>query len=57
MDRLGLAKAEIAAALAVGATWQTRQSRISNAISRVQNARDQLGANINFQLGQGNLLF
>jgi hypothetical protein len=57
VDRLGLAKAEIASALAAGATWQTRQSRVSAAISRVQNARDQLGANINFQLGQGNLLF
>jgi len=57
VERLGLAKGEIAAALTPGATWQTRQSRISNGISRVLNARDQLGANINFQLGQGNLLF
>ena len=57
VDRLGLAKAEIALALAPGATWQTRQSRVSVAISRVLNARDHLGANINFQLGKGNLLF
>ena len=56
VDRLGLAKAAIALALAPGATWQTRQSRVSEAISRVLNARDHLGANINFQLGKGNLL-
>ena len=57
VDRLGLAKAEIALALAPGATWQTRQNRISNASARVLNARDQLGSNINFRLGQGNLMF
>jgi hypothetical protein len=34
-----------------------RQGPLSNAISRVDNARDQLGANITFQLGQGNLMF
>jgi hypothetical protein len=56
VDRLGLAKAEIAAGLAT-TSWSTRQNRISNAISRVLNARDQFGANINFQLGQGNLMF
>ncbi len=57
VDRLGLAKAEIALAVAPGATWQTRQSRVSAAISRVLNARDHTGANINFKLGQGNLMF
>jgi hypothetical protein len=57
VDRLGLAKAEIAAALAPGASWQTRQNRVSNAISRVLNARDQTGSNINFTLGEGNLMF
>jgi cytochrome c peroxidase len=57
VDRLGLAKAEIAAGLSPTATWQQRQNRISNAISRVLNARDHTGANINFQLGQGNLMF
>jgi hypothetical protein len=56
VDRLGLAKAEIAAGLAA-TSWPTRQNRISNAISRVLNARDHFGANINFQLGQGNLMF
>ena len=56
VERLGLAKAEIAAGLAT-TSWSTRQNRISNAISRVLNGRDQFGANINFQLGQGNLMF
>jgi hypothetical protein len=55
-DRIGLAKQEIAAGLAAPVWWE-RQSRISNAISRVLNARDHFGANINFQLGQGNLMF
>jgi cytochrome c peroxidase len=35
----------------------TRQNRISNALSRVMNARDLFGANIDFQLGQGNLMY
>jgi hypothetical protein len=52
-----LAKAEISLALAAGATWQTRQNRASNAGSRVLNARDQLGSNINFSLGTGSLMF
>jgi hypothetical protein len=56
VDRLGLAKSEIAAGL-TATSWSTRQNRISNAISRVLNARDHFGANINFQLGQGNLMF
>jgi hypothetical protein len=55
-DRLGLAKSEIRAGL-VATSWSTRQNRISNAISRVLNARDQLGSNMNFQLGKGNLMF
>ncbi|CAN90335.1 hypothetical protein sce0178 [Sorangium cellulosum So ce56] len=55
-DRLQLAKTEIAAGLSA-ATWSQRQGRISNAISRVQNARDQFGSNINFQLGKGNLMY
>lgn len=55
-ERLHLAKAELQAG--VGATtWSRRQSRISTAISRIQNARDQLGSNIDFKLGQGNLMF
>ena len=54
--RLGDAKAEIAAALA-GATSMQRQGPLSNAISRVENARDQIGTNITFTLGAGNLFF
>lgn len=56
LERVALAKAEIQAGL--GATdWSQRQSRISTAISRVVNARDQFGSNMNFQLGKGNLMF
>lgn len=50
------AKSEIAAGLAA-TSWSQRQSRLSTALSRVQSARDQFGANINFQLGQGNLMY
>ncbi|WP_438005162.1 hypothetical protein WME89_41515 [Sorangium sp. So ce321] len=53
---LQLAKGEIAAGL-TASTWSQRQNRISNAISRVTSARDQFGANINFQLGQGTLMY
>ena len=56
VDRLNLAKTEIAAALA-GATSVQRQGPLSNAIARVENARDQIGANINFTLGAGDLFF
>jgi cytochrome c peroxidase len=55
-DRLNLAKAEIDAGVASTDPSQ-RQNHISNALSRVQNARDLLGSNIDFQLGQGNLMF
>lgn len=55
-DRLLLAKDEIAAGLAA-ATWSQRQNRIANAISRVMNARDHFGANINYQLGPGTLMY
>jgi hypothetical protein len=55
-DRLALAKDEIHAGLAA-TSFATRQNRIANALSRVLNARDQFGANINFRLGQGNLMF
>jgi len=55
VDRLGLAKSEIAAARA--ASGSARAGRISNAVSRTQNARDQIGSNITFRLGQGNLMF
>jgi hypothetical protein len=56
VDRLNLAKNEIATALA-GATWVQRQGPLSNAISRTENARDQIGANVTFTLGAGNLFF
>jgi hypothetical protein len=55
VDRLGLAKSEIAAARTASAS--ARAGRISNAVSRTQNARDQIGANVTFKLGQGNLMF
>lgn len=55
-DRIGLAKSEIAAALSA-ATFAQRAGHLSNAVSRVENARDQFGANVGFQLGQGNLMF
>ena len=55
VERLGLAKAEIAAAIAAPAS--SRGGKISNAVSRIENARDQIGANITFTMGQGNLMF
>jgi len=55
VERLGLAKAEIAAAIAAPAS--SRGGKISNAVSRIENARDQIGSNITFTLGQGNLMF
>ncbi len=55
VDRLGLAKAEIAAAVTAPAS--SRGGKISNAVSRIENARDQIGANVTFQMGQGNLMF
>ena len=55
VNRIGLAKGEVAAALK--APVSSRAGHISNAVSRVENARDQIGANITFQLGQGNLMF
>lgn len=53
---LEAAKDEIEAGLAAS-NASTRQNRISNALSRVMNARDQFGSNIDFQLGQGNLMY
>jgi hypothetical protein len=55
VDRIGLATSEIAAALVAPAS--SRAGHISNAVSRVENARDPIGANVTFQLGQGNLMF
>ncbi len=56
VDRIGLAKQEIARALAA-TNSVGRQGPLSNAISRVENARDPIGSNITFTLGQGNLMF
>ena len=55
VESLGLAKAEIAAAIAAPAS--SRGGKISNAVSRIENARDQIGANVTFTMGQGNLMF
>ena len=55
VDRIGLAKSEIDIAIASPAS--SRGGHISNAVSRIENARDQIGANVTFTLGQGNLMF
>jgi hypothetical protein len=56
VDRINLARTEINNALAA-ANAGLRGGPLSNAISRVENARDPIGANITFTLGQGNLMF
>jgi hypothetical protein len=56
VDRAGLARSEIVNALAAPNAG-ARGGPLSNAVSRTENARDQIGANITFQLGQGNLMF
>lgn len=56
IDRLTLARGEIEQGL-IAPTAGQRQNRIDNALSRVLNARDQVGDNVTFQLGQGNLMF
>ncbi len=55
VDRIGLAKSEIDTAITSPAS--SRGGHISNAVSRIENARDPIGANITFNLGQGNLMF
>jgi hypothetical protein len=55
-QRLGEAKSEIDLGLA-STSASVRLNHIDNARSRVLNARDQVGSNINFQMGQGNLMF
>jgi hypothetical protein len=55
VDRIGLARTEIAAAISAPAS--SRGGRISNAVSRIENARDQIGSNIAFIMGTGNLMF
>jgi hypothetical protein len=46
------------AQLALSATTSTaRNQRVSNALTRMKAGRARLGTNINFQMGQGNLMF
>jgi cytochrome c peroxidase len=56
VDRIGLAKQEIDAAIAA-TDFSIRQGHLSTGYSRVLNARDQIGANITFRLGTGDLMF
>ena len=55
VDQIGTARSEIAAAIA--SPVSSRGGHISNAVSRVEGARDPIGANINYDLGSGNLMF
>jgi hypothetical protein len=55
-DLLLQAKDEVA--LGLNATSPTeRQARIANALARIVNGRGRFGSNIDFELGQGNLMF
>ena len=46
------------AQLALAATTHTvRNQRVSNALTRMKAGRGRLGTNINFLMGQGNLMF
>lgn len=55
VEQIGLARAEIASAIA--SPLSARGGRISNAVSRVESARNPIGANIDYRLGEGNLMF
>ncbi|HEY3252331.1 MAG TPA: hypothetical protein VGJ91_00200, partial [Polyangiaceae bacterium] len=55
VDGIGLARSEITAAIASPAS--SRGGHLSNAVSRVENARDPIGANIDYHLGPGNVMF
>jgi hypothetical protein len=50
------ANAQIASGIAASTPAQ-RQTRIKSALNFVRSARAQFGSNINFQMGQGNLMF
>jgi hypothetical protein len=50
------AKAEAQLALSA-ATHTARNQRVSNALTRMKAGRGRLGTNINFLMGQGNLMF
>jgi hypothetical protein len=53
---LAQAKADVALGL-TAATASQRQGRITDALARIASGRSQIGSNISFQLGQGNLMF
>jgi hypothetical protein len=53
---LSQAKDEVALGLNAASSSQ-RQTRVSNALGRITNGRGQFGSGIDFQLGQGNLMF
>jgi hypothetical protein len=55
VDQIGLARTEITNALAASAS--ARGGFISNAVSRVETARNPIGSNINYNLGPGNVMF
>jgi len=55
VDQIGIARSEITAAIA--SPISSRGGHLSNAVSRVEGARDPIGANINYALGPGNLMF
>jgi hypothetical protein len=50
------AKAEVALGLSATSASQ-RQTRLGNALSRINSGRAQFGSGITFQLGQGNLMY
>lgn len=52
---IGRARAEIASA--IGAPLSARGGFISNAVSRAETARNPIGANIDYDLGPGNVMF
>jgi hypothetical protein len=54
-EQIGLARVEIASALA--ASVAARGGYLSNAVSRVETARSPIGANIDYGLGPGNVMF
>lgn len=55
-DKTQLARNEVALGLAA-TSWSQRQSRISAALARIHAARQDLGSNIVYTLGRGNLMF
>ena len=55
VEQIGFARTEITNAIA--APTSSKGGFISNAVSRVETARNPIGANINYNLGAGNLMF